>query len=197
MTVYFSKYKLDTYYPTSYFQAHLPEDYPTSLVLQKSRAFRRLPPNLKDLSHLARQWAERHYPSGFFTDIGKWYDNQGYELDPSTGKRLTDAEIDAQWDSLGDLGLDDFKVTDIPVPPSGFADPATWEEPEAQGEDLVDRSGLTKEQILSDIQSRGRTATAEEYGVPAQLATRASTDDDLARIILGMHGEPWSRYRGD
>jgi hypothetical protein len=61
----------------------------------------------------------------------------------------------------------------------------------------VDRSGLTKEQIISDIQSRGRAATAEEYGVPAQLATGASTDDDLAQIILGMHGQPWSRYRGD
>jgi hypothetical protein len=198
MTIYFSKYKLDTYYPTAYFQAQLPEDYPVSLVLQKSRAFRRLPANLRRLSQLAGRWAKRHYPPDFFTDIGHWYDDQGYELNPTTGKRLTDAEIDAQWDALGDLGLSDFVVHDIPVPSGGFADPGTWEEPPtSEIEDLVDRSGLTKTQILSDIQSRGRAATAEEYGLPTRLAARASTDAELAHAILSMHGQPWSNYEED
>jgi hypothetical protein len=202
MTVHYSRFGLNTYCGVAYFRAHFPEDYPFHPVLQKSRAFRRLPPNLRQLAELSKSWSRRGTgppPQGSPDAFGieGWYDDQGYELDHGSGRRLTDEEIDAQWDALGDLGLDDFEVTDIPVPPGGFADPYTWEEPEVKDENLVDRSGLTKEQILSDIQSRGRAATAKEYGVPAQLETGASTDAELAHIILAMHGQPWSKYRGD
>lgn len=200
MTVHYSRFGLNTYCGVAYFGAHLPEDYPLHPVLQKSRAFRRLPPNLSQLAELAKHWS-RHTvppPQGSPDPFGirNWYDDQGYELDFGTGRRLTDDEIDAQWDALGDIGLDDFVVHDIPVPSGGFADPDTWKAPTPSvDEDLVDRSGLTKAQILSDIQSRGRDATADEYGLPPQLAAKARTDTDFAHAILTMHGHPWSEYQ--
>jgi len=100
MSAHYSKCGLNTYYATPYFQAHIPADYPLSLVLQKSRAFRRLPPRLRELSELAKKWARRHYPPTIGVDDKQWYDDDGYELNPNTGQRLTDKEIDAEWDML-------------------------------------------------------------------------------------------------
>jgi hypothetical protein len=193
MTVHYSRYGLNTYRGMPYFQEQVPADYPQHPVLQKCRAFRRLPPNLRRLSELAKRWAKRHYPDADFNQIDLWYDDDGYELNPDTGERLTDQEIDDEWDRLGDLGLDDFEVEDIPIPPGGFADPDTWEPP-APEPDLVDRSGLTEAQVLSDIASRGRAATAREYGVPQWLLVKMRTESELARTILAMHGQPWSQY---
>jgi hypothetical protein len=186
MSMHFDKCGLNTYYAMPYFQAHIPAGYPLSLVLQKCRAFRRLPPNIRKLSALAKQWAIRAY-GHTLGDIDRWYDDDGYELNPDTGKRLTDEEIDAEWERWP---APNIQVEDIPIPPGGFADPDTWEEPEREP-DLVDRSELTEAGVLRDIKSRGREAAAEEYGVPTEWLSRVKSDKQLACMIMDMHGKPW------
>lgn len=178
MSAYYSKFLLNTYDATPYFQAQMPPDYPLPLVLQKCRAFRRLPPNLRRLSRLARRWALRTDPNRWKeAEEQGWYDSQGNELDPDTGQRLTDAEIDAQW-GHNDFGpdpiLDALTVTDIPVPEGGFADPDTWEEPEpeeqgswAWGRHWPDGVDVpTRIQLLWDVYTKGAAATAAYYGIP-------------------------------
>lgn len=187
MTVHYSAYGLNTNCGSTYFQSQIPEDYPLHPTLQKCRAFRRLPLNLKELGLLANRWVARHDPDRR-GNIDQWYDSDGYELNPNTGERLTDAEIDADWQRWP---VPDIEVRDIPRPPGGFADPDTWQEPHVEQPDLVDRSGLTETQILSDIQSRGRAATADAYGVSQKTAAALKTDRELAHAILGMHGRPW------
>ena len=161
VSAHYSKFYLNTYAGTPYFQAHLPPDYPIFLVLQKARAFRRLPKNIKLLAGLAKQWAALHSddeddPNG----SADWYDANNNELDPSTGKRLTDKEIDEHWQGSGAvLGT----VLDIPTPPGGFADPDEWEPPP---EPVAERRRPSDAQLLSDIASHGRARTAEEYGIP-------------------------------
>ncbi len=195
MSVYYSKYDLNTYRVTPYFDAHIPADYPLARVLQKSRAFRRLPARLRELSALAKQWARRSYPDlADMSGIDRWYDDDGYELDPETGHRLTDEEIDQDWIRWSDDELAAFVVEDIPLPAGGFANPDTWEEPAPVEEiDLVDRisEGLTESQVLSDIASRGRERTAAEYGVPKSWLARVTSDENLARMVLDMDGKPW------
>src|SRR5437762_5231118 len=112
MSAHFSKWSLNTYSWTPYFEAHIPANYPVSLVMQKCRAHRRLPPRLRELSALAKQWAQRVHPPNKNEGMDQWYDDEGRELNPYTGKRLTDKEIDADWDAL-DLGdsLDEVEVT--------------------------------------------------------------------------------------
>lgn len=118
------------------------------------------------------RWARRHH-----AEVGRGVRGSG------------DAESDAQWERWPSP---DIQVEDIPVPDGGFADPDTWEEPEKEEEpDLVDREGLTEALVLSDIASRGRKRTAEEYGVPASWLSRVKSDEDLARMVLEMHGKPW------
>jgi len=191
MSIYYSKFSLNTYRVTPYFHAHIPDDYPLLLVLQKSRAFRRLPPRLRELSALAKKWAQRSWPI-VTEEMKRWYDADGYELDPDTGHRLTDEEINEQWSrpSGGQDGVAKFVVEDIPLPAGGFADPDTWEPTIVEEIELVDR-GLTMGGVLSDIASRGRERTAEEYAAPADWRTRTTSDEDLARIILDMEGKPW------
>ena len=181
MSVHYSKYLLNTYAATPYFQAQIPADYPLDRVLIQSRAFHRLPPHLQELAGLAKGWACRSNPEkpGGIDGIERWYDAEGYELNPATGQRLTDAEIDAQWPPDAQT----VAVADIPLPPGGFADPSTWEPTESTEE--AEEEGLTEAQLLKDIASHGREYTARYYGVPTgQLAS----DQDLVRAILGMHG---------
>jgi hypothetical protein len=187
MSAHFSKFSLNTYPGTDYFQAHAPADYPLSLVLQKCRAFRRLPPNLKELAARSRRWARRVHPEDYRqAEIDRWYDAQGYELDPGTGRRLTDAEIDADWERWE---VPDIEVTDIPVPEGGFADPATWEPPPPAVEDEPDPDeGISEAQLLSDIASHGREYVAKEYGVPADRLAQVGSDLDLAKLIRGVVG---------
>jgi hypothetical protein len=54
MSAHFSKFGLNTYNATPYFRAHVPAGYPLGDVLVKGRAFRRLPPRLRELSGLAK-----------------------------------------------------------------------------------------------------------------------------------------------
>src|SRR4051812_46387896 len=108
MSAHFSKWSLNTYSWTPYFEAHVPADYPLSLVLQKCRAFRRLPPRLRELSALAKAWNLRTHPPSKFPSIEEWYDDEGYELNPYIGARLTDEEIDTEWSVSP--SLDKFKV---------------------------------------------------------------------------------------
>lgn len=184
MSAHFSKFLLNTYCGTPYFRAHVPEGYPTSRVLQKCRAFRRLPPNLRHLSALAKQWAERNHAVD--EDMRNWYDAAGNELDPSSGKPLTDEEIDAQW--RPDPGLSELKVEDIPVPEGGFPDPGTWRPKEVTDADEDTSDGPTEAQILSDIAGHGRTRTAQEYGVPEEDLAGFETDEELAQFILEKRG---------
>jgi hypothetical protein len=176
MSIYYDKYDLNTYYGAPYFQAHIPADYPLHLVLQKSRAFRRLPPRLRELSVLAKRWVQHIDPIAN-DEQDQWYDDDGYELNPGTGRRLTDEEIDAEWDMLESRwGKPNVKIEDIPLPAGGFADPDTWEEPPKEEPVGVFMWGRfwpdpedclpTKAQLLNDIASRGREATADEYGIP-------------------------------
>ncbi len=191
MSVYFSRFGLNSHYATPYFQAHCPKDYPVSRVLQAHRSFRRLPPNLRRLTGLAKKWASRVYGDpNPVNNVDSWYDADGYELDPATGRRLTDAEIDAQWpDPPDEVGL---AAGDIPVPEGGFPDPDTWEEPppppdDDEGDD--DLGGLTEGQLLDMIDSHGREAVAHEYGLNAEEAAAARSDRALARAILAKRGK--------
>jgi hypothetical protein len=185
MSVYFSRFNLNTYSGTPYFQAHCPADYPLSRVLQKCRAFRRLPPNLRGLSALAKKWAAKHYPY-VVEEVGHWYDAAGNELDPGAGEPLTDEQIDAQWQP--DPGLDELEVADIPVPEGGFPDPETWRpkhEVDADTEDADDESDRpTEAQILGDIAGHGRALAARTYGIPDEQLAGIKTDRELAQAIL-------------
>ncbi len=190
MSAHFSKWLLNTYAATPYFQAHVPVDYPLGLVMIKSRTFHGLPPRLRELARLSKIWACRNYPAlRGIEGIEQWYDEAGYELDPDTGRRLAPQEIAAQWANEG-YGPAEVVDDDIPIPPGGFADPVEWLPPEDEPE-LVDRADLTVDQLLSDIASRGREWTAGAYGVPGTWLTNVHTDRDLAATILQMDGKPW------
>lgn len=177
MSIYYSKFSLNTYSGTPYFRAQVPKDYPVPLVLQKYRAFRRLPHRLRELSVLAKRWANRK--SGPRDSIKEFYDDEGYELDPDTGKRLTDEEIDAQWNGQPP----DVEVEDIPVPEGGFPNPDTWEEPLPEEEE-EEYDGPSEDQILKDIRSHGMEYVARDYGIPPDVAKGAATDRLLARLIF-------------
>lgn len=184
MSAHYSKYLLNTYSTTPYFQAQVPRGYPLDRVLVKCRAFRRLPPNLRKLSALARRWAVQASPDvpGGIDGINRWYDDEGNELNPVSGQPLTDEEIDAQWSDDTDL---DFQVVDIPEPPGGFADPDTWQ-PSEEVEPAASAPGdLTPEMILGDIESRGPEATAMAYGVPREALAGIQTDEELVAAIMG------------
>lgn len=186
MSAHYSKFLLNTYCGTPYFQAHCPPDYPVNFVLLKCRAFRRLPPNLRRLSALAKRWAAKNGYTAVVEEMRHWYDAEGYELDSLTGHRLTDAQVEADW-----AGIEppDIKVEDIPVPAGGFPDPDTWQPPEAAAEDDAgDEDGPTEAQVLSDIAGHGRARTAQEYGLPAEQLAGIGSDRELAQLILRNRG---------
>ncbi len=174
MSQHFSRYALNTWSGTPFFQAQLPKNYPLSKVLQSSRAFRRLPPNLRRLAELSKEWAELHnFPGG---GIEEWYDDAGYELDPDTGRRLTDAEVDREWDALGIPAS--RSVPDVPAPhlyPENWT-PVTNADP---------RELPTPGQLLEDIASHGREAVAREYGIPIDQLPNGE-QRELAPDILGV-----------
>lgn len=184
MSAHYSKFDLNTYRGTAYFRTHVPADYPLDEVLQACRAFRRLPTNLRELSALSRQWAEKHLPNtdNHWGNINQWYDEEGYELDPYTGKRLTDAQIDSEWASNGTSST--LTVQDIPIPPGGFADPDTWRELLNSQIDNED-PGYSREQLLRDIESHGREYVARDAGITLLQLKSINTDSELADMILG------------
>ncbi len=189
MSIYYSRFLLNTY-QSPYFKAHIPKDYPLHLTLQKSRAFRRLPPHLQELSKLSKKWVHRAYPDRIANDpINNWYDDKGYELDPNDKHHLTDEEIDAQWDRYPKSAeLEKFNVIDIPIPKGGFDDPYTWEpKPEEEGPS-EDHDGPTEERVVSDVASHGLERTAKEYGVLDKI-TNSTTDKELARLVLDNRGK--------
>ncbi len=175
MSQHFSKFSLNTWSGTPFFQAQLPKNYPLSRVLQSSRAFRRLPPNLRRLAELSKEWAELHdFPGG---GVEEWYDDAGYELDPDTGRRLTDAEVDREWDTLGILAS--RSVPDVPAP---YLHPENWT-PVANADP---RELPTPDQLLADIASRGRKATAEYWNVSPDQLPGYSPD-----TVPEREGEDW------
>lgn len=187
MSTHYSKFDLNTYKGSEYFLNNIPEDYPLEQVLQKSRAFRRLPPNLRTLATLSREWCHRQVLFPEDTEIEAWYDNDGYEMNPWTGQRLTDEEIDAQWND--NPALSDFVVEDIPIPVGGFANPDTWEPtPEPEEEDT---DGPTEDSLVRDIGSHGREYTARYYGMPQDRLKGIKSDKELAKLLLSMRGKPW------
>lgn len=182
MSVYFSKVDLNTYRTTSYFRAHIPDNYPINLVLQKCRAFRRLPPNLRHLSAMAKRWTLKNYPDTV-RGVSEWYDDEGYEIEPGTTRRLTDAEIDAQWNNPYPA-LANFTVVDIPA--VQFADPDTWQPP-PEPEEPSEYDGQSEEDILRDIRGFGREYVAKDHGIPLEDIT---TDEELARAVMDKMDAP-------
>jgi hypothetical protein len=184
VSAHFSKFGLNTYYQTPYFQAHAPAGYPLARVLVEGRAFRRLPPRLRELAGLAKAWACRSYPyPAGIMGIERWYDGEGYELDPDTGRRLTDAETDAEWDRLG-FARSGAPLPDLPARPGGFPDPLTWQPAPAPPDPDRDDPGITLAKLVEDIGSHGREYVAKEYGVPRGVLAGFASDEDLARHIL-------------
>lgn len=185
MSIYYSKFQLNTFWGAPYFEAHMPPDYPICLVCQKAKAFRRLPPNVKKLAALARKWRYRkNPPDPNAPGIHDWYDEEGYELDPSTGKRLTDEEIDQQWP----WPEPDIEVKDIPEPEGGFPDPDTWEEPPPEPDEDEEDDRISWDQLVRDIGSHGREYVARDYGVPKGDLADVQTDEDLAGLIFARMG---------
>lgn len=197
MSYHYSKYKLNTYSTTPYFAAHVPEDYPVEAVLIRSRAHRRLPPRLRKLAALAKRWAVKNYPHpAGIRGIEEVYDEEGYELNPVTKERLTDEEIDAEWNSLlGGKGADDGEeVEDIPAPPGGFADPDTWEPTPSTAEpDDGAREGPSADRLASWITSHGARYTARYYGIPGDWSDDDRDNEELVRKILEKMGRKQAR----
>ena len=185
---HYSKYKLNTYSTTPYFEAHVPEDYPLSDVMLASRRFHDLPPRLRELSALAKRWAVRNYPyPAGIQGIEEYYDDQGYELDTRTGERMSDAVLNEEWGKV----LDKVKrnVVDIPLPPGGFADPDTWDRPpEPEEEDPDADQGITEKQLLEDIRLNGRERVVKEHGIHPDVSASTPSDTSLARAILDVIG---------
>jgi len=165
MSVYYSKWLLNTYRTMPYFRACLPEGYPLDRVLRKCRAFRKLPRHLRELAAKSKAWAMRKHPQfpAGIQDIERWYDSAGYELNPATGAKLTEAENDALWQPEPEL--DDFVVEDIEVPAEGFPDPDRWEPSPEPTESTEEEERPTPEQLQKEVQSRGTAAVAAEYGI--------------------------------
>lgn len=182
MSIHYSKFDLNTYKGSEYFKAHVPENYPLEQTLQSCRAFRRLPSRLRELSVLAKKWTCKHstFPAGI-EDIELWYDDDGNELDAYTNKKLTDEQLNKEWDALELSGLDDFKVEDIPLPAGGFADPETWE-PKEEPEEEDEYDGPTEEQISKEVKS-GRERAMKYYGIEPKDAKDAKSADALAWLI--------------
>ncbi len=183
MSIYYSKYDLNTYKGTPYFHAHIPMDFPTSIVLNNARSFHRLPPNLYKLATLAKRWAIKHYgwPKTGMPGIEEYYDKLGNELNPETRKPLTDKEIDEQWNEPADTSL----IVDIPMPEGGFADPDTWEEPPPESD--TDYDGPTEESLFNDIESMGREYVAKDHSIPIK---GIRSDRQLVQAILVARGAP-------
>lgn len=181
MSIHFSTYLLNTYSGTPYFAAHIPADYPLSLVLQKAKAFRNLPPNLQQLSTLSKRWAQKN--GATIPGIERHYDDAGRELDPPSGLPLTDNQIAAQWPP--DPTIDEFKPEDVPIPDGGFPAPESWVAAPAINPDEPGETGeADRSQILADIESHGRIRTAQEYGVPTEDMALVESDEDLADLII-------------
>lgn len=182
MSAHYSKYDLYTFATTPYFRANIPGDYPLAEVLVNARAHRRLPPNLRELSAKARAWAVKNYgiPSGI-PGIERWYDVAGNELDPGTGKRLTDSEIDAEWEKMGTPAARG-PGKDIPVPRGGFPDPDTWQEPKLPPDRVVDPDAPTETSLLRDIKSHGHDYVAGYYGVQSEKTDTALVQSILQRL---------------
>lgn len=167
MSAYYSKFALNTYAWTPYFQAAVPADYPLPAVLQAAHAFRRLPPNLRELAAESKKWA---LANGFDpAEIDRWYDAQGYELDPETGRRLTDREVDAQWPDPPSPA----PGPDLPASAAGFMDPTTWQPPADTGA----ADPPSDEQILEDVASHGIARTEAEYGISLPAPAAADPPD--------------------
>lgn len=180
MSLHYSKHQLNTYWGTEYFRAHAPEAYPVEMVAQKCRAFRRLPPRLRELAETSKRWARKNRPDAL-VDIKLWYDDEGYELNPATGQRLTDAEIDAEWGAPSPT-IANFRVVDIPA--THLSDPDSWQPPPEPEEDTGDDGDFTKDQLLSWIRSHGRARVIEDFGNGMDQASAASlTDEELAERI--------------
>lgn len=186
MTIHYSRYNLNTYRNTPYFNACVPDDYPITDVMMKCRAFRRLPPALRELSALAKEWFHLHTPPGSYLEqeIKRWYDDDGNELNPDTGMALTDEEIDEQWGKMAPE-IEAVEVEDIPYPDGGFPDPETWELPEPEEDATTDDERPTKADLLRDIKSHGREYTAKYYGIPLD---GIDSDKKLAQAIIAARG---------
>lgn len=169
MSRHYSKYALNSYNHTPYFEAHIPAGYPVNLTLMHARAFRRLPPTLMLLAMKSREWAAAN--GQLLDGIDKWYDSMGHELDPDTGHRLTDKEIDAEW--TPDLAVDTLIVRDIPVPNGGFPDPKKWKPPAPTGATTTP----TKQQLLDDVAAQGLAATEAYYGLDLKVVIEEEPDD--------------------
>lgn len=187
MSVHYSQYGLNTYLGTPYFKSQIPTGYPLRETLEKCRAFRRLPNHLKELSALAKRWWAVHGTTDQASDISSWYDAQGNELDPDTGKPLTDAEIDADW---AQWPVPTLQVKDIPIPKGGFADPDTWEEPLASAD--TERHHPSEEQLLNEMESHGVEATAKEYGLTVdQLPDYTAAKKHFSRRAAMVISSPY------
>ena len=186
MSAHFSKFGLNTYTATPYFQAQIPEGFDIGNVLIAARAYRNLPPNIKTLAGKAKQWAKRVYADhSFITEIDRWYDEEGNELDPDSGEILTNEQIEESWKGLVSPGTK-FKIKDIPIPKGGFADPDTWEQEPEEEEESAPYEGPTEDKLVQDIGSHGREYTARYYGIPPEEAKRAKSDKELAHMIFEM-----------
>lgn len=164
MTPHYSKFLLNVYANTPYFQAHIPANYPLMETLQRCKAYRKLPTRLRQLSDLSRQWGELHlkWPP-YSNTIGDYYDREGYELDHTSGRPLTLAEIQSQWEP--NPSVDSMTVRDIPLPRGGFPNPATWEAPKTD-ETVHPDDVPTEEDLRRDIKLGGREAVSQTYGIP-------------------------------
>ena len=184
MSLHYSKFALNSYAWTPYFQAVVPPDFPTAAVLRASKMFRDLPPRLREVAVNSKKWAVRH---GYDTSgIDRWYDSDGYELDPDTGARLTDAQVETQWepDPDDDIYVEFDLPEGLPVP-----DPDSWEPP-PPAPDVPEAPDF--DQLLLDVATHGVARVQEEYGITLEPGTSAELDDmmDEWNMETGAAPEP-------
>ena len=176
--IYYSKYSLNTYYSTPYFESHIQQGYPLHDVLQTCGKFLALPPNLRRLSEASRKWAENvpveeelgaTVPPG----IENYYDNSGHEIDPETGDILTDSQINELW---GANRIRLSRVEDIRA--GKLSDPLTWRLITQGFEASAPRP--SPHQLMLDIASHGRDRVMKDYGLTAsQLPLTGGVVDGL------------------
>lgn len=181
MSAHFSRYNLNTYCHSPYFRACLPAGYPTGAAMIAARRHRALPPNLRELSSLAKRYELRAHGEDAYKFMGDAYDDDGYELAIGTSRRLTRKEINDEWDAL--LTEDVDPPPDVPVPEGGFPDPDAWEPP-APEPDGPDPDAPTEADLIRDIQGYGRDRVASEYDIDDWSEDAFPTDADLARAIV-------------
>lgn len=173
--------------------------------------FRRLPPRIREACIASRAYNKRKgikvpVPFGLasqeaeypyqaeqagkdLVDLG-WYDEEGYELDPNTRRRLSPAAL-LKLTGAKAFGLPLMDTADVEDYDGEIPDPETWEPAGArlrkEGSQPMDRS-----QAEAEIHRRGRMAVGSLLGMKISDVDRPSGLEYMIDRLLFISSEGYT-----